>query len=235
MNLLAALSLTIFKPTAPARPCILVLMTRTLYKSLIDSHPIISDQIKRPALAVVLRELEQVLANNVRGDIVEFGCYIGTTNLFMRRLLDQTNESITRHLHAYDSFAGLPPKTAADSSPAGLQFQAGELTVSKKQFLQEFQRAHLRPPIIHKAWFKALTAEDVPAQIAYAFLDGDFYESIMTSLQLVWPRLSPGGVITIDDYQREALPGASRAVRDFCQNKPVTIHHEHNIGILKAA
>lgn len=210
-------------------------MTSSIYQSLLSNYPIISEQIKRPALAVVLRELEQVIAQGVDGDIVEFGCYIGTTNLFLRRLLDQTNQSTTRQLHAYDSFAGLPAKTAADSSGAGLQFQGGELTISRKHFLQEFQRAHLQPPIVHKAWFKDLTNHDVPEEIAYAFLDGDFYESILTSLQLVWPRLSPGGVITIDDYDRAALPGASRAVRDFCQDKRVTIHHEHNIGILKRA
>lgn len=210
-------------------------MTLPHHQSLLSTYPIISDQIKRPALAVVLRELEQVLNQRVSGDIAEFGCYIGTTTLFTRRVLDALGESGNRQLHAYDSFAGLPEKTTADSSAAGLQFQGGELTVSKKQFLQEFKHAHLQPPITHKAWFKDLTAREVPDNIAYAFLDGDFYESILTSLQLVWPRLSPGGVITIDDYEREALPGPARAVRDFCQNKRVTIHHEHNIGILKAA
>ncbi|MEO8105110.1 MAG: TylF/MycF/NovP-related O-methyltransferase [Candidatus Saccharibacteria bacterium] len=205
------------------------------YSAILGSHPIISDQIKQPALSVVLRELEQVLVNRVDGDVVEFGCYIGTTTLFARRVLDELGESGNRQLHVYDSFAGLPEKTAADSSGVGLQFQGGELAVSKKQFLQEFKRAHLLPPIVHKAWFKDLKQQDVPQTIAFAFLDGDFYESIMTSLQLVWSRLSPEGVITIDDYQREALPGPARAVRDFCQNKRVTIHHEHNIGILKAA
>jgi O-methyltransferase len=210
-------------------------MASLVHQALLSAHPIISDQIKRPALAIVLRELEQVITAGVNGDVVEFGCYIGTTNLFLRRLLDQTGQSQSRQLHAYDSFAGLPEKSAADSSPAGLQFQGGELTISRKQFLQEFQRAHLNPPITHKAWFKDLTSHDIPGQIAYAFLDGDFYESILLSLHLVWPRLSPGGVITIDDYDRAALPGASRAVHDFCQNKRVTIHHEHNIGILKPA
>lgn len=198
---------------------------------LLDRHPIISNQIDRPALNVVLRELEKVLKAGVPGEVAEFGCYIGTTSLFIRRLLDV--QSSDKQFYAYDSFAGLPPKTIQDASAAGTDFKAGELQVSKKQFLQEFKKAGLQPPVTHKAWFSELKDKQLPAQIAFAFLDGDFYESILTSLELVWPRLARGGTITIDDYQRETLPGVERAVRGFFQGKSVRLHHEHNIAIIE--
>jgi O-methyltransferase len=145
----------------------------------------------------------------------------------------QTGAS-TRQFHVYDSFEGLPPKTSQDISPAGEQFQAGRLAVSKKDFLREFKLANLRPPIVHKGWFDQLTDADVPKHIAFAFLDGDFYDSILTSLKLVWPRMDPHGVILVDDYKREALPGAERAIHDFFQGKSVqSIRGEHNIAIIK--
>lgn len=200
------------------------------YQTLIGSYPIISDQIKLPALGVVLRELEETLEHGIDGEIVELGCYIGTTTLFMRRLLSQLASD--RRLYAYDSFEGLPPKVVQDASGAGEQFRGGELRVSKKQFLHEFQKANLQPPITYKAWFKDLKSEQLPDQISFAFLDGDFYESIIDSLRLVWPRLAAGGVVTIDDYQRTALPGVERAVRDFFQDKSISLHHEHNIAII---
>lgn len=199
-------------------------------QQLLAKYPIISDQISRPAVSVVLRELEKVLDNEVAGDIVEFGCYIGTTSLFIRRVLDE--HSSDKRYYAYDSFAGLPAKTIEDASAAGTQFKAGELAVSKKQFLQEFRKAGLTPPITHKAWFNELTDKQLPEQIAFAFLDGDFYESILVSLQIVWLRLAVGGVVTIDDYQRETLPGPERAVRDYFKGAPPVVHHEHNIAIL---
>lgn len=196
--------------------------------------PIISDQVSREDLGVVWRELDKVLQANVPGDIVEFGCYVGTTSLFIRRLLDERRPSGSRTFHAYDSFEGLPPKSAEDSSPAGAQFQAGKLAVSKKTFMQVFRAANLQPPVVHKKWFDQLTGKDVPERIAFAFLDGDFYRSIMASLQLVWPRMSAGGIILIDDYKREALPGAERAIRDFLQGKSVKrLHGEHNIAIIE--
>jgi len=225
----------------------------SLTTQLLDKYPIISDQIKRPALETVLGELERVLAAGVPGDAVEFGCYIGTTSLFIRRLLDayegggtspnsdDTNSS-GKVFHAYDSFAGLPPKTTADNSPVGDDFKAGELAVSKKQYMEQFHRAGLRAPVTHKGWFKDLTAHDVPEQISFAFLDGDFYESILDSLKLVWPWMQPGGGICIDDCGREALPGVDRAVRDFFTQHAgrgqgaktlESLRLSHNIGIIK--
>jgi len=174
-----------------------------------------SDQVSKDDISLVWRELERVLAAGTVGAVVEFGCYVGTTSLFIRRLLDEAGESAARPFHVYDSFEGLPPKVSADLSAAGTDFQAGKLMVSKKEFLRQFQNANLDAPVVHKGWFNQLSEQDVPAQIAFAFLDGDFYDSILDSLKLVWPRLQPGATLLIDDYQRPELPGVERAVRDY--------------------
>lgn len=203
---------------------------------LIHTYPVISDQVSDEDIALVLQSLESVLDKQVSGDIVELGCYIGTTSLFIQRLLDAHPEGKGRRFHAYDSFAGLPEKTIADASVAGTNFKAGELCVSKKQFIREFQRAHVRLPIVHKAWFNELAAGDIPESIAFTFLDGDFYDSILSSLKLVWPRMTPGGLVLIDDYGREALPGVERAVRDFFQHRTLPpLRVAHNIAILKVS
>lgn len=201
-----------------------------LVTDILDHYPLVSDQVSRPQLQVILGEALRVLQTGVPGHIVEFGCYLGTTSLPLRRLLDAADTTGARQFHVYDSFAGLPEKSTQDASVTGEGFTAGQLAVSKKQFLREFQKAHLRPPIIHKAWFRDLTASDVPEQIAFAFLDGDFYESIRDSLQLVLTRLQPGGVIVIDDYSREALPGVARAVHELVGD--ANIKTIHNLGVI---
>ena len=201
----------------------------SLAKQIAHSHKLASDQVTAQQVELVLGELERVHNNDVSGDVVELGCYVGTTSVFIRRLLDATHQN--RAFHVYDSFEGLPPKTAQDSSGAGEDFKAGELAVSKKQFMQTFARAGLAAPIVHKAWFAELTADDVPKKIAFAFLDGDFYESIRDSLQLVVPRMSKGGTIVVDDYAREALPGAAKAVHEYFA--PELVQTSHNMGILR--
>jgi O-methyltransferase len=205
--------------------------TEDMVDELIDKYPLISDQVNKEQVSVILRKLLRTIDNGVDGAVVEFGCYIGTTSLFIRRLLDMQQES--REFHVYDSFAGLPPKSPQDSSAAGHQFIAGELAVSKKDFLREFQKAGLRTPVVHKGWFSELTEADVPDRIAFAFLDGDFYESIRDSLRLVLPRLVPGATIIIDDYTREALPGVAKAAHELLPaDLQAGLFTVHNLAII---
>ena len=198
-----------------------------------SSRSLISDQVTEAELAVILRELRRTLDRGVAGDVVEFGCYIGTTSLFIRRALDAHGQSASRTFHAYDSFEGLPPKTTQDQNAAGVNFTAGELIVSKKQFLREFQKASLTSPVTHKGWFDQLSERDLPQQIAFAFLDGDFYGSIIASLRLVWPRMDKQGIILVHDYKRETLPGVEQAINDFFRDKQTgSLRGEQNIAII---
>lgn len=197
-------------------------------------QPIISDQISREGLEAVIVQLEKTLQRGTAGAVVEFGCYIGTTSLFIRRVLDETEQSEVREFHVYDSFEGLPEKSRQDNNAAGVDFEAGKLYVSKKECMQQFRAAGLRPPVAHKSWFNELTPAEVPEPIAFAFLDGDFYDSIISSLRLVWPKMSDGGTIVIDDYKRDTLPGVERAIKDFFQGKRIkSLREEANKAIIE--
>lgn len=109
---------------------------------LIAKYPIISDQINKQELLVILTELEQLLARGGSGAVVEFGCYVGTTSLFVTQLLSQFNSSVPYHV--FDSFAGLPAKLPQDYSPAGEQFKTGELLATKAQFIAHFKKPACR-------------------------------------------------------------------------------------------
>jgi O-methyltransferase len=202
-------------------------------KNQFQGFPIVSDQITKDGLGVVWRELNAVLTADVPGDVVEFGCYAGTTSVFIRRLPNQYASSAA--FHAYDSFDGLPEKSPQDNNAAGIDFSAGKLYVSKQDFLKVFRGAGLQPPVIHKGWFSDMREQDVPEQIAFAFLDGDFYGSIIDSLRLVWPRLADDGVVLVDDYQRETLPGVERALRDYFGGKLPVLQASHNIAVIHKA
>ena len=204
-------------------------MNRAEIQSLITRYGIVSDQVDRRELGVILEELAGVLARTDSGSIVELGCYVGTTSMYIQRLLQYFGP---REFHVYDSFAGLPDKTPEDRSPAGEQFKTGELLAAKKTLITNFKKAGLPLPHIHKGWFNELTTDDIPARICFAFLDGDYYGSIKDSLKLVWPKLSPGAVVIVDDYMNEALPGAARATDEWLRSHPATLRTAHSLAII---
>ena len=151
------------------------------------------------------------------GDFVELGCYKGDTSLLITEMLKNTDHI----LYIYDSFEGLPQKTGNDESALGEYFKGGELYVTKREVKERFLRAGLKLPVIKKAWFNELTDEDLPEKIAFAFLDGDFYESIRDSLKLIDGKMVEGGIIVVHDYMNPALPGVKKAVDEWLIDKQV--------------
>lgn len=67
-----------------------------LVDGLIQKYPIISDQIEPDELRVILENLEKALDLGVSGDIVEFGCFVGTTSLFIQRLIIERRKQAER-------------------------------------------------------------------------------------------------------------------------------------------
>ena len=104
----------------------------------------------------------------------------------------------------------------------GENFQGGELAVSKREVKERFLRAGLSVPVIKKAWFSELKGDDMPEKIAFAFLDGDFYDSIKDSLKLVESKMNSGAKMIIHDYDNEALPGVKKAVDEWLVGKNLT-------------
>lgn len=198
-----------------------------MYQDLLATYPIISDQVEKDELGVLLRELEKVIDNGIDGDIVEFGCYVGTTSLFIQRLLQAKKSS--KKFYVYDSFDGLPEKSKEDESPLGIDFKRGELRSTKAEFIHNFRRANLPLPIIKKGWFHEVQEHEVPSKICFAFLDGDYYKSIRASLSLVINNVAKGSVIIIDDYDNPALPGAKKAVFDHGLSAS---RSTHSLGVI---
>lgn len=166
--------------------------------------------------------VSQVLAYNVPGDLVDVGCNTGQSSVLIQKIIGHYDSS--RRLHVYDSFEGMPPPAAQD----GTFLQAGALRTTQDVLRQSFQTYGQPLPEIHPGWFDKTLPTELPQKICFAHLDGDFFESIMTSLQHVYPRLSPGAICVIDDYADPAvnpeiwnlLPGVKRACDEFLAGKP---------------
>lgn len=158
----------------------------------------------------------QVLYFGVPGAVVEIGCHAGGTSVFLQMLINEFAPG--RELHVYDSFQGMP-----EPGPQDAYLVKGDRPSTVEQVHENFAHFGLELPHIHPGWFEETLHEQLPPRIAAAYLDGDFYNSIVVSLASVWPRLSPDGIIVIDDYADldrapnafAKLPGVKLACDDF--------------------
>ena len=83
---------------------------------------LLSDQIDERELEIILRELKKVLAADVAGDVVEFGCYVGTTSVPMAT----PNTATSTPKSAYSQTTALRVRAGAGGASA-----AGSLTRSR--------------------------------------------------------------------------------------------------------
>ncbi|CAL9411225.1 TylF/MycF/NovP-related O-methyltransferase [Streptomyces sp. enrichment culture] len=186
-----------------------------LHDWLLEHH---GDTVDADRLPAIRTELEQLAARNVPGVVIELGCYQGAMALWMRAVLDATGQH-QRRVHVYDSFQGLPERGTKDPD----LFETGYLRAEPEQVLALHHRWDRTPPVIHPGWFADTLPDQLPDQIAFAYLDGDYYDSIHTCLTACVPRMAPGGTLIVDDYADleanpkawNGLPGVKAACEDY--------------------
>lgn len=160
--------------------------------------------------------VEDVLANNVPGDLIETGVWRGGATIFMRAIL-KVHGVEDRYVWVADSFEGLPPPNLEKypHDKGSIIHTAEELAISLEQVKSNFERYGLLDGQVRflKGWFRDTLPEAPIEQLAVARLDGDMYESTMDALTNLYPKLSIGGYLIVDDYG--AVPACRRAVHDF--------------------
>ena len=159
------------------------------------------------------------------GAFVEFGCYRGDTSVQLEKLLEAHGSAFDpetgKRLWIYDSFEGLPPRDIKDGFSAGTEFKKGKLFVTKREVITKFKRHNLHLPVIKKSFFEHLDpTNDLPPKIAFAFLDGDLYTSIKTSLNLITPKLAKDAKIIVHDYYNPQLQGVAKATDEWLKQNP---------------
>lgn len=167
--------------------------------------------------------VEQILRKNVPGDLIETGVWRGGASIFMRGVL-KAHGVTDRTVWAADSFQGLPPPDAArypaDADDPHYKFSYF-LGVSLEQVKHNFERYGLLDDQVRflEGWFEDTLPSAPINALALLRLDGDMYESTMDALANLYPKLSIGGFVIVDDYY---LDGCKQAVHDYRQKHEIT-------------
>ena len=178
------------------------------------------------------RSVEYVIAHDIPGDIVECGVWKGGSMMAVARTLME--KGATRKLHLFDTFEGMPEPGDVDRDFRGEAAAARMKRENRNTSavwayspLDEVKR-NLRTTGYNEreiVFTQGKVEDTVPAlapkRIALLRLDTDWYESTYHELVHLYPRLSVGGVLIIDDYGH--WQGARRAVDQYVREKNLKI------------
>jgi O-methyltransferase len=179
-----------------------------------------------------LREaVRYVVSAGIQGDIVECGVWRGGSMLVIAHTL-LALDAADRELWMYDTFTEMPPPGPEDHLVFGGwagdlydEFKANEFYAN---IPVEQVRALLESvgyPAARMHFEKGMVEDTIPAQapdaIALCRLDTDLYASTAHEMTHLFPRISAGGVLIIDDYGH--FLGAKKAVDEYFASAGVNV------------
>lgn len=166
--------------------------------------------------------VKHIIQQDVPGDLIETGVWRGGASIFMKAALEAYGDA-GRTVWLADSFQGLPkPDHNRGSLKGDSLWRYDELAVSRAAVQENFERYRLMDERVRflEGWF-ADTLPDAPMdKLALIRLDGDMYDSTMVALESLYPKLSPGGFVVVDDYG--AFAECAQAVEDFRRSQDIT-------------
>ncbi|MCK2221078.1 TylF/MycF family methyltransferase [Actinomadura sp. ATCC 31491] len=160
--------------------------------------------------------VERVLADGVPGDLIETGVWRGGVCILMRAIL-RAHGVHDRKVWVADSFQGVPV-TDADSHPLDQEMALHKinsvLSIPAEEVRANFKRYELLDEQVEflEGWFRDTLPGAPIDTLAVMRLDGDLYESTVDALTSLYPKLSPGGFVIIDDYN---IAPCRKAVHEY--------------------
>ena len=157
-------------------------------------------------------QLHRILKNNIPGDLAELGVYKGETAKLIHHLIPD------RDLFLFDSFSGLPKQVIREDCDGTVRPQTVKFDNTTPDEVLKYIKGNEK--IIVKEGIFPETAEGLENKtFAFVHIDADLYQSTLDALLFFYPRLSPGGMILVHDYNHN-WEGVEKAINEFSKTIP---------------
>lgn len=164
------------------------------------------------ALVDLYRRVYSVTNATHRGIIIETGCAVGGSALVIAAAKQRQSP-----FYIYDTFDMIPPPTRQDGPDAHERYEtiiSGQAQGIhnaayygyQNELMQQVRRNFIRHGFnleddnIHLVQGLYEEMLIVTEPVAFAHIDCDWYDSVLTCLERIEPHLVPGGALVIDDY-----------------------------------
>jgi hypothetical protein len=235
VSILRRIAAAIAKPNRPAPPEFIFPVEldeedRRIVQFVIDHELSMTTPVRLCTTAMACR---YVASAGIEGDFVECGVWRGGHGIIAAEILGRRAHPATVYL--FDTFAGMTEPTERDAQRRTGQLAQVEYEryrrddgrndwcyASLEEVRENFARAGTlrqdKVRFIKGDVVQTLSREEnLPQKISVLRLDTDWYESTKKELEVLWPRVTPGGVLILDDYGY--WEGARKAVDEYFESR----------------
>lgn len=175
----------------------------------------------------IWQSVKYIQEHSIPGAIVECGVELGAGLVTIGNALEHFG-GVEREIFGFDTFSGMPDPSGEDFMSNGrlaaelmsrypMRNGVRDFCLGFENEVDEALRVRTKHPRDNFSLIPGLAEETIPSlgpeQIALLRLDTDWYESTRHNLENLYPLLSAGGVLIIDDYG--AWHGARKAVDEY--------------------
>jgi O-methyltransferase len=172
----------------------------------------------------------------IDGAIVEIGCALGHTTVFLNKHVDALK--VEKQYFAIDTFGGFTPEDVRveldERGKSGESLDAFAVN-SKRWFDYTMSLNDVRRVTSIEADANTFDYDRV-GRVAFCLVDVDLYRPVKKVLEQIIPRMSPGGIVVIDDCSTQAVAwdGALHAYEEFVRERGLPSRIVHGkLGVIE--
>ncbi|MCH8490338.1 MAG: TylF/MycF family methyltransferase [Oceanicaulis sp.] len=160
------------------------------------------------------------LTGGLDGETIEAGCFRGLSSFLLCHMTRRLDPAFRGQTHTVvDSFEGLSAPVAADKTGREAEGRFSNTSPEHvRRTLAEFPDV-----MLHKGWIPEVLQGLPEKRYRFAHVDVDLYTPTLHCLAYFYDRLTPGGMIVVDDFgpwpDGGRYPGCTTAVMEFCAER----------------
>lgn len=159
----------------------------------------------------IILNAEDVLKKTTEGDIAELGVYKGNSAGVFALIA----KKYKRKVYLFDTFEGFDERDLSGTDRNNLS-PFSNTSLNQVQKFVNYKEAYL----IKGHFPESLKHAPAMKQFAIVHIDCDLYAPAIAGLNFFFPRIIPGGMLIIHDYNSGLWPGLTKAVDEYFEKRP---------------
>jgi hypothetical protein len=183
-----------------------------------DIHKFTNDNVSNnagdlPRFYFLNLVIDQLLEENIAGDIAEIGVYKGNSAFLLAKFARLSNKTA----FLFDTYKGFNENDVSNSNGSNINYEEFKDTSLEhvKKFVGETNTVFI------EGYFpESLNGTDIAEkQFCLVHIDCDLEKPVVSSLEYFYPKLSSGGFIIMHDYSSLYWSGARKGIQEFFSDK----------------